>query len=105
MRDQVEGRASYFEEDFFEELLDDLRADDFDDFFEPLFEPERELDFLAPDLEPERDFDEDFLLVAGDLAIADVLSFPSKQGTGIASPAVVKKPPSDGSRLIARVYS
>jgi hypothetical protein len=35
------------------------------------------LDFLAPDLEAlERDLDEDFLLVAGDLAIADVLSFP-----------------------------
>ena len=88
---------------------DDLRADD---FFEPLFEPEREaLDFLAPDLEDREDpdfeapFDELFLLVAGDLAIADVLSFPSKKGTGIASPAVVKKPPSDRFRLIARKQS
>ena len=82
-----------------------MRAEDFaDDFFAPPFELERDvLDFLAPDLEaPDRDFDEDFLLVAGDFAIADVLSFPSKQGTGIASPAVVKKPPSDRSRLIAR---
>ena len=73
-----------------------MRAEDFaDDFFAPLFELERDaLDFLAPDLEAlDRDFDEDFLLVAGDFAIADVLSFPSKKGTGIASPAVVKKPP------------
>jgi hypothetical protein len=53
-----------------------LRAEDFDDFFAPLLLDERELDFLAPDLAPERDLDEDFLLVAGDLAIADVLSFP-----------------------------
>ena len=109
------------EDDFFEEppLEDDdedLRAEDFaDDFFAPPFslELERdELDFFAPpDFEapPDLDepdfevlFDELFLLVAGDLAIADVLSFPSKKGTGIASPAVVKKPPSDHPRLIAR---
>ena len=73
-----------------------------DDFLPPLFEPEREeLDFFDPDFEPpdredpdlEAPFDELFLLVAGDFAIADVLSFPSKKGTGIASPAVVKKPP------------
>jgi hypothetical protein len=54
-----------------------LRAEDFDDFFAPLLLDERELDFLEPDFEaPERDLDEDFLLVAGDLAIADILSFP-----------------------------
>jgi hypothetical protein len=66
---------------FFEELLlDDLRAEDFDDFFAPLLEVERALDFFAPDFDPDLDFealfDELFLLVAGDLAIADVLSFP-----------------------------
>ena len=93
-------RGPYFEEDFFEELLDDLRAEDFDDFFDPLLRDA--LDFLAPDLEPERDLDEDFLLVAGDLAIADVLSFPFSKGTGIASPAVMKKPPSGLFSLITR---
>jgi hypothetical protein len=64
-----------------------LRADDFEaDFFAPDLEPDRDaLDFFAPDLAPDRDevfealFDEDFLLVAGDFAIADVLSFPSKR--------------------------
>ena len=111
------GCSPYFEEDFFEEPpLDeddeDLRAEVFaDDFFAPpLAAPELDrdvLDFFAPpDLEAppdldDPDFDELFLLVAGDLAIADVLSFPSKKGTGIASPAVVKKPPSDHPRLIA----
>jgi hypothetical protein len=81
-------------------LLDDLRAEDFVDFFAPLL---RALDFFAPDLELDRLFDALFL--AGDLAIADILSFPSKKGTGIASPAVVKKPPSDRFRLIARKQS
>ena len=86
------GLRAYFEDDFFEPPLDevDLRAEDFaDDFFAPLFEPERELDFFAPpDFEAPHDlddpdfealFDELFLLVAGDLAIADILSFPSKR--------------------------
>jgi hypothetical protein len=104
----------YFD-DFFEEPPrdeEDLRAEDFAaDFFAPPFELARDvLAFLAPPLldAPDLDeldfealFDELFLLVAGDLAIADVLSFPSKKGTGIASPAVVKKPSCDGSRLIA----
>jgi hypothetical protein len=81
MRVRLRGpRGPYFEDDFLEELLDDLRAEDFDAFFAPPLLDEREddaLDFLAPDLEAlERDLDEDFLLVAGDLAIADVLSFP-----------------------------
>ena len=84
-----------------EPLLDDLRAEDFVDFFAPLL---RAVDFFAPDLEPDRLFDELFL-VAGDFAIADILSFPSTKGTGIASPAVVKKPPSDRFRLIARKQS
>ena len=106
----------YFEDFFEAPPLDDvvdLRADDFSlDFFAPLFAPELEreaLDFFAPDFSLDRDepalealFDAVFLLVAGDLAIADILSFPSKKGTGIASPAVVKKPPSDCLRLIAR---
>ena len=80
----------YLEDDFFDELRDeeDLRADDLlDDFFAPLFEPERDaLDFFALDLEPDLEdpdfealLDELFLLVAGDFAIADVLSFPSKR--------------------------
>jgi hypothetical protein len=80
----------YLEDDFFEPLLDeeDLRAEDFaDDFFAPLFDPEREaLDFFALDFAPDLEdpafealFDELFLLVAGDFAIADVLSFPSKR--------------------------
>jgi hypothetical protein len=84
------GLRAYFEDDFFEPPLDevDLRAEDFaDDFFAPLFEPEREeVDFFAPDFDAldlddpdfEALFDELFLLVAGDLAIADILSFPSK---------------------------
>jgi hypothetical protein len=73
-----------------------LRADDFrDDFLAPLLDDERELDFLAPDL-LDRDF-EDFLVAA----ICGCPFVPLKKGTGIASPAVVKKPPSDGSRLIA----
>ena len=80
MRARLRGpRGPYFEDDFFDELLDDLRAEDFEAFFAPPLLDERDdaLDFLAPDLEaPERDLDEDFLLVAGDLAIADVLSFP-----------------------------
>jgi hypothetical protein len=84
-----------------------LRAEDFDDFFAPLLELERALDFFAPDLEPDLDFElfDELFFVAGDLAIADILSFPSKKGTGIASPAMVKKPPSDRLRLIARKLS
>jgi hypothetical protein len=75
-----------------------LRADDFpEDFFAPLFEPERELDFLAPDFDD--DFDELFLLLAGDLAIAVSFRFPSKKGTGIAFPAMMRKPPTGAWRL------
>ena len=88
----------------------DLRADDFvDDFLAPPdFEPELErdvVDFLAPpdlDAPEDRDevFDEDFLLVAGDFAICGCPFVPLKQGTGIASPAVSKKPPSGLFSLI-----
>ena len=108
----------YFEDDFFEDPLREagaLRAEDFAaDFFSPLLAVvvEREVlaffappDFDAPDFEApdfEALFDELFLLVAGDFAIADVLSFPCEKGTGFASPAMVKKPPRGGSRLIAR---
>jgi hypothetical protein len=64
-----------------------LRADDLaDDFFAPpLFALERDVLFFAPDFALDRDpdfevlFDELFLLVAGDFAIADVLSFPSNR--------------------------
>lgn len=93
-----------------------MRAEDFaEDFFAPPLELALErdvLDFFAPpDLDAPPDledpdfealFDELFLLVAGDFAIADVLSFPFEKGTGIASPATMKKPPTGGSRLIAR---
>ncbi len=68
-------RASYFEEDLFDELLrEDFRALP-DDFFDPLL-LERELDFFA-DLEPDRDFD-DFLVAA----IAVILSVPLQKGHG-----------------------
>ena len=95
------------DDDFLEPPRDevDLRADDFEDFFAPPdFELERdEVDFFAPpDLEPDRDedFEEDFLLVAGDFAICGCPFVPLKQGTGIASPAVLKKPPSGLFSLI-----
>ncbi len=103
---------AYFDDDFFEPEREevDLRADDFaaDFFAPPDFEPELERDvvdfFAPPDLdEPDRDdddFDEDFLLVAGDFAICGCPFVPLRQGTGIASPAVLKKPPSGLFSLI-----
>jgi len=98
------ARWPYLDDDFLEPPRDevDLRADDFEDFFAPDFELEREVDFFAPpDLEPDRDedFDDDFL-VAGDFAICGCPFVPLKQGTGIASPAVLKKPPSGLFSLI-----
>jgi hypothetical protein len=98
-------------EDFFALVREevDLRAVDFaaDFFAPPDFEVERDVvAFLAPDLAPERDddfdddFAEDFLLVAGDFAICGCPFVPLKQGTGIASPAVLKKPPSGLFSLI-----
>ena len=101
------ARWPYLDDDFLEPRDEvDLRADDFEDFFAPPdFELERdEVDFFAPpDLEPDRDedFDDDFL-VAGDFAICGCPFVPLKQGTGIASPAVLKKPPSGLSSLITR---
>jgi hypothetical protein len=101
--DRAGLEGPYFDDDFLEPPRDevDLRADDFEDFFAPDFELERDVDFLAPpDLEPDRDDDFDDFLVAGDFAICGCPFVPLKQGTGIASPAVLKKPPSGLFSLI-----
>jgi hypothetical protein len=58
-------------------LLVDFRAAD---FFVPALVEREALDFLAPDFEElERPFDDDLLVVAGDLAITCVPSFSAQR--------------------------
>ena len=58
-------------------LLDAFRAVD---FFVPALAEREALDFLAPDFEElERAFEDDLLVVAGDLAITCVLSFSAQR--------------------------
>ena len=64
----------YLAADSFEVLLDDFRAVD---FFVPALAEREALDFLAPDFkELERAFEDDLLVVAGDLAM--MVSFHSR---------------------------
>lgn len=67
----------YLAADFFEVLLDDFRAVD---FFVPALAEREALDFLAPDFEElERAFEDDLLVVAGDLAMTVSFHSPLKE--------------------------